>query len=111
MSLSTTLTGSGEIDLTGIAETPEYMLVHVITAGPQVRTPFDGSPDLVTKVGWIQFGAEVDLGYGTLSYFRDPIWINGLRWIWGLDAGQHVSVGRLRYYLSAGTEIYLLVGP
>jgi hypothetical protein len=111
VSYSDTLTGGGEVDLTGIAEVPEYVLAHVITAGPQVRTPFDQAPDLVTKVGWIQWGALVDIGFGERAYWRDPIWINGLYWIWGLDAGQHVNATRLRYWFSPGTEVYLLVGP
>jgi len=111
LSYSDVLSGTDEVDLTGIAEVPEYVIAHVITQGPMVRTPFDDAPDLVVKVGWIQWGAQIDLGYGTDAYWRDPIWINGLRWIWGLDAGQHVNATRMRYYFSPGTEVYLLIGP
>lgn len=111
MSYTATLSGSGDVDLTGLAETPEYVLVHVIARGPQVRTPFDGSPSLLTKVGWFAWGAEVDLGFGFDNYFRDPIWVNSDRFIWGLDSGQHLNVTRLRYYFSPGTSVYFLVGP
>jgi len=111
MAYTATLTGDGEVDLSGIADVPEYAIVHVITAGPMVRTPFDLSPDLVVKVGWFQFGAEVDLGFGARSYWNDPIWINGLYWIWSMPQGQHRSAPRLRYWLSPGTEIYMLIGP
>ena len=111
MSYSDTLSGAGEVALTGVAEVPEYVIAHVITAGPLVRTPFDQAPDLVVKVGWIQWGAEADFGFGTLGYWRDPIWINGLRWIWGLDSGQHVAATRMRYWFSPGTEVFLFVGP
>ena len=111
MSYSDTLTGTGEVDLTGIAEVPEYALVHVTTVGPMVRTPFDLSPDLVVKVGWFQFGAEADLGFGTRRYWNDPIWINGLYWIWSMPAGLHRNAPWLRYWLSPGTEIFFFLGP
>lgn len=111
MSYSDTLSGTGEVDLTGVAETPEYAIAHLVTAGPQVRTPYDGTVDLVTKVGWIQFGAETDLGFGTTAYWNDPIWINGTRWIWSMPAGLHRNAPRLRYYFSPGTTVFLFVGP
>lgn len=106
-----TLSGQGDLDLTGVAETPEYIITHMLTPGPQVRTPFDGTVELVTKVGYVQFGAETDLGFGTTRYWNDPIWINGLYWIWSMPAGQHRNAPFMRYYLSPGTEIYILVGP
>lgn len=111
MVYTATLSGAGEVSLVGLADVPEYAIAHVITPGPLVRTPFDGTPDLVTRVGWFQFGAEADIGFGFVNYYRDPIWINGLHWIWGLDAGQHLNVGMLRYYFSPGSEVYLLIGP
>lgn len=111
MVYTATLSGSGEVDLTGLAETPEYAIAHLLTAGPQVRTPYDGCPDLVTRVGWFAFGAETDIGFGFATYYRDPIWINSVRFIWGLDSGQHLNVGFLRWYFSPGSEVYLLVGP
>lgn len=111
MAYTATLSGAGEVNLTGLADVPEYVIVHVITAGPQVRTPFDGSTDLVTHVGWLAWGAPVDLGFGTINYYRDPIWVNGRRWIWGLTVGQHLSVVMMRYYFSPGTQVYMLIGP
>lgn len=112
MAYTATLSGTGEVSLLGLAENPEYAIAHVITPGPLVRTPFDGTPDLVTKVGWFQFGAEADIGFGFENYYRDPIWINSLRFIWGIHAGAYVGgVSMLRYYFSAGTSVYLLVGP
>jgi hypothetical protein len=112
MAYSATLSGSGAVSLLGLAENPEYALAHVITAGPLVRTPFDGTAHLVTKVGWFAFGAQTDRGFGTDNYTRDPIWINSMRFIWGIHAGAYIGgVSVMRYYFSAGTSVYLLVGP
>lgn len=111
MSYSDTLTDSGEVSLVGICEVPEYALAHVITAGPTVRTPFDQAPDLVVKVGWFQFGDQVDIGLGTTAYWQDPIWINGMYWQWAMPAGDHVNTSRLRYWFSPGTEVLLFIGP
>jgi|SRR5215211_356377 len=112
MAYTATLSGSGAVSLLGLAENPEYAIAHVITAGPAVRTPFDGTPDLVTKVGWFQFGVEADIGFGYVSYYRDPIWVNGLRFIWGIHAGAYIGgVNMLRYFWSPGTSVYLLIGP
>jgi hypothetical protein len=106
-----TLSGAGEVSLVGVAETPEYALAHVITPGPQVRTPFDGSSHLVTRVGWFQFGDLTDIGYGNLAYWNDPIWVNALRWQWSLPSGSHLNTTRLRYYFSPGTSVRLYIAP
>lgn len=111
MVYTATLSGGGEASLFGLAETPEYALAHVITSGPNVRAPYDLSPDLVTKVGWFQFGDLVDIGFGTLAYWNDPIWVNGLRWQWSLPYGSHLATSRIRWRFSPGTEVYLLVAP
>lgn len=111
MVYTATLSGSGQASLIGLAETPEYVIAHVITAGPVVRTPYDQSPDLVTKVGWIQFGDLIDVGYGSVAYWNDPLWINGLRFQWSLPYGLHLITSRLRWLFSPGTEVYLMVAP
>lgn len=111
MVYTATLSGSGEASLVGLAESPEYVLAHVTVAGPLVRTPYDQSPDLVTKVGWFQFGDLVDLGFGSEGYWNDPVWINGLRWQWSLPYGDHLATTRLRWLFSPSSEVYLLIGP
>lgn len=105
------LSGSGEASLSGIADVPEYILAHVITAGPMVRTPFDQAPDLLTKVGWLQLGDQVDLGFGLTGYWNDPIWINGRYWQFMLPAGQHYATTRLKWWMSPGTEVYVMIAP
>jgi hypothetical protein len=111
MTYTGTLSGSGQVSLQFVAETPEYMLAHVIASGPLVRAPYDQSSDLVQRVGWVQFGDLVDLGFGTQAYWNDPIWINGLRWQWMLPAGQHFQTTRLRYLFSPGTSVFLYIAP
>jgi hypothetical protein len=111
MTYSDTLNGFGEVDISGSASVPEYALAEVTVAGPQVRTPFDGSVELVTKVGWFQFGDYLDIGFGSTGYWQDPIWINSLHWQWALPAGQHMSVSWIRYYFSPGTEVFLYIAP
>lgn len=111
MTYSDTLTGTGELSLVGICETPEYALAHVVTPGPMVRTPFDQAPDLLAKVGWFQFGDLVDIGFGSVAYWQEPIWINGRHWQWAMPAGDHMTTSRLKYYFSPGTEVFLYIAP
>lgn len=111
MAYTATWTGSGEATLVGLCEFPEYAIAHVTEVGPQVRTPFDGNPHLVTRVGFFQLGDLVDLGFGEEGYWNDPIWINGLRWQWQVLHNHHMANSRVRWYVSPGSEVYIELHP
>jgi len=108
---------SGVGDASFGAQRINYFLSHVLSYGPEVKEASVRDSDYLLRIGWITFGVDVNIpGIGSVTYWRAPIWLNFYNTEWSPIAQTDISAQdfavwatRVRWSLSTGTEIHLLV--
>jgi len=107
------ITGSGQDVLAGANLV--YLTIHVITLGPEVRTPTLADPDELLRFGWFSLGDNIDVGDGARDYWRDAVWINFLNTLWtpipstGGGGPLVLAATLLRWRLSLGSVAHVHV--
>lgn len=111
MPYTNNLTGTGRDFYRGDEATlpVAYFVARVDSLGPRAYARFDGSPTILTKVGWVRFGDPIDLGDGLHDYWNEPIWINEYHFEWTPQVNVTFTASIISWHFDPGTSVHIYV--